>query len=96
MKRAATAVLTVVGLTLVLVAVMVGVLLGPRGEWRAEGRVAQGAPAVVVQPALAAVTIATMPRSRSFWRSAGKLGSNPTLPARARTASPCREASVSK
>ena len=55
MKRAATAVLTVVGLTLVLVAVMVGVLLGPRGEWRAEGRVAGGARAVVVQPALAAV-----------------------------------------
>jgi hypothetical protein len=55
MKRAASAVLTVAGLTLVLVGVMAGVLLGPSGEWRAEGRVAEGARAVVVQPALAAV-----------------------------------------
>ena len=55
MKRAATAVLTVAGLTLVLIGVMAGVLLGPRGEWRAEGRVAEGARAVVVEPALAAV-----------------------------------------
>jgi hypothetical protein len=55
MKRAAAAVLTVAGLTLVLVAVMAAVLLGPHGEWRAQGRVAAGARAVVVRPALAAV-----------------------------------------
>jgi hypothetical protein len=55
MKRAAAAVLTVAGLTLVLVAVLSAVLLGPRGEWRAQGRVAAGARAVVVGPALAAV-----------------------------------------
>jgi len=55
MRRAAAAVLTVAGLTLVLVAVMGAVLVGPRGEWRAQGRVAGGSTAVVVDSTLAAV-----------------------------------------
>jgi hypothetical protein len=55
MKRAVAAVLTVAGLALVLVAVMGAVLVGPRGEWRAQGSVKAGARAVIVRPALAAV-----------------------------------------
>jgi hypothetical protein len=55
MRRALAAVLTVAGLSLVLVAVMGAVLVGPRGEWRAQGRVDAGSAAVVVRPALAAV-----------------------------------------
>jgi hypothetical protein len=55
MRRAFAAVLTVAGLALVLVAVMGAVLVGPRGEWRAQGRVDAGSAAVVVRPALAAV-----------------------------------------
>jgi hypothetical protein len=55
MHRAAAAVLTVAGLVLVLVAVMGAVVLGPRGEWRAQGLVSEGARAVVVGPSLAAV-----------------------------------------
>ena len=55
MKRAVAAVLTVAGLALVLVAVMGAVLVGPQGEWRAQGSVEAGARAVIVRPALAAV-----------------------------------------
>src|SRR3954447_6541851 len=55
MRRAVAAVLTGTGLALVLVAFLGAVVLGPRGEWRAQGRVPQGARAVVVPPSLAAV-----------------------------------------
>jgi hypothetical protein len=55
MRRAVAAVLIGTGLALVLVAVLGAVVLGPRGEWRAQGTVSQGAGAVVVRPSLAAV-----------------------------------------
>lgn len=55
LSRAAGALLTLVGLTLVLVAVMLGVLLGPAGEWSAHAQVAAGRSAIVLQPALVSV-----------------------------------------
>jgi len=55
LSRAAGALLTLVGLTLVLVAVMLGVLLGPAGEWSARARVPAGHSALVLQPALVSV-----------------------------------------
>lgn len=55
LTRATGVLLTVAGLTLVLVGVMLGVLLGSDGEWSAQTRVPAGRSAVVVGPALASV-----------------------------------------
>lgn len=53
--RAVGALLTVGGLTLVLVGLMLGVLLGPDGAWSATAHLPAGRSAVVVTPALASV-----------------------------------------
>ncbi|WP_460461461.1 PH domain-containing protein, partial [Angustibacter peucedani] len=55
MKRAATGVMTLVGLVLVICAVMGAVLLGPHGTWHTELHVPAGRSAVVVSPSLASV-----------------------------------------
>ena len=55
LTRATGALLTVLGLTLVLVGVMVGVLLGPDAEWSATGTVPAGRSALVIGPSLASV-----------------------------------------
>ena len=55
LTRATGALLTVAGLTLVLIGVMLGVLLGPDAEWSATSTVPAGRSAVVVGPSLASV-----------------------------------------
>jgi hypothetical protein len=55
MRRAVAVLLTVTGLALVLVAVVSAIALGPRGEWRAHGRVPEGVRAVVVPSSLVSV-----------------------------------------
>gem|GEM_PF-7041100 len=55
LTRATGALLTVVGLTLVLIGIMLGVLLGPDAEWSATGTVPAGRAALVVDSSLASV-----------------------------------------
>ena len=55
LKRAIGALLIVVGLTLLLVGVMLGVLLGPDAEWSATSTVPAGRSALVVESSLASV-----------------------------------------
>jgi hypothetical protein len=55
MRRALAIMLTVTGLALVLVAVVGAIVLGPRGEWRAHGRVPEGVRAVGVRSPLVSV-----------------------------------------
>jgi len=55
LTRATGALLTVAGLTLALVAIMLGVLLGPDAEWSATASVPAGRSALVVEPSLASV-----------------------------------------
>ena len=80
LTRAIGALLTVVGLTLLLVGVMLGVLLGPDAEWSATSTVPAGRSALVVDSSLASVlgprVTVTARAARSAQLFIGRAGSD--------------------